>query len=345
MSDFILKGKQIHRLISEKNKSPFAGVGVAVVTPFDKNNKIDKEAIYKLSDQFYYQGVSYVVVQGTTGESSVLNPDEKNEVNSIFIDAFKGRLPLVLGISSNDTRHLCDLISKADLTGFEAIMSVCPYYNKPSQEGIFQHFKSVCDISPLPLILYNVPGRTSVDMSNETIVRLSEYSSKIIGVKEASGDVLRIKELKEMIDREFLVISGDDFTMLEAFNNGADGIISVAGNLYSDAIFCIYISVIWAYDQEGFKKLCNQLEISHYKIGNGEDGSCTIWDLRPDLLRKLKEFTDLIFDEGNPSGIKYALQCKNLCNEKVRLPLTSISYHLKIKIANFVKKNIYDNYW
>ena len=136
----IIKKFKVNPYINEKNQSIFAGIGVAVVTPFTENNEIDKEAIYKLSDHLFFNGISYIVVQGTTGESSVLNPQEKNLVNSLFIDAFKDRLPLIIGMSSNDTRYICDLISYYDFSGFEAIMSVCPYYNKPSQDGIFQHF-------------------------------------------------------------------------------------------------------------------------------------------------------------------------------------------------------------
>ena len=200
MSYYVMKGEyKINPYIIDKNESPFAGIGVAVVTPFNQENKIDKQAIHRISNHLFYNGVSYVVVQGTTGESSVLTDDEKNEVNSIFIDAFKDRVPLILDISSNDTNYLVQQISKTDLSGFEAIMSVCPYYNKPSQEGIYQHFKSICDISPIPLLLYNVPGRTSCDISNETIIRLSNYSDKIIGIKEASGDISRIKELRKKI--------------------------------------------------------------------------------------------------------------------------------------------------
>ena len=324
MSDYNLKGDyKINPFIIEKNESPFAGIGVAVITPFDQNNKIDKQAIYRISDYLFHNGVSYVVVQGTTGESSVLNPDEKNEVNSIFIDAFKDRLPLILGISSNDTNYLTQEISKTDLTGFEAIMSVCPYYNKPSQEGLYQHFKSVCDVSPIPLLLYNVPGRTSCDISNETIVRLSEYSDKIIGVKEASGDVKRIIELRKKIKRKFLIISGDDFSMIDAVRNGADGIISVAANAFPSIMNSTYISLIWEND----KQVPNNIK----ELGTADSSTFL-----------LNDFFDLIFEEGNPSGIKFALQCLNLCNDKVRLPLTGISEDLKSRISNFIHKNSSD---
>ena len=199
-------------------------------------------------------------------------------------------------------------------------MSVCPYYNKPSQEGIFQHFKNICDVSPIPLLLYNVPGRTSCDMTNDTIIRLSEYSDKIIGVKEASGDVSRILELREKLKKNFLIISGDDFTMIDAVRNGADGIISVAANAYPKYMHNAYLSLIWENDN----KVPNDIK----EIGTFESSTFL-----------MNEFFNLIFEEGNPSGIKYALQCLNLCNDKVRLPLTIVSDDLKVRISHFIKKN------
>jgi len=315
----IIKKFKVNPYINEKNQSIFAGIGVAVVTPFTENNEIDKEAIYKLSDHLFFNGISYVVVQGTTGESSVLNDQEKSLVNSLFTDAFKGRLPLILGMSSNNTRYICDLISNYDFSGFEAIMSVCPYYNKPSQDGIFQHFSKISDLSPLPLILYNVPGRTSCDISNNTIIKLSEYSKSIIGIKEASGDPNRVIELREKIKRDFLIISGDDFTMIDAIRNGADGIISVAANAFPSIMSDTYLSLLW--ENENNKP--NVIELLS-KV----DKSNFI----------LNDFFNLIFEEGNPAGIKFALKCLNLCSDKVRLPLTEISNDLKLKISDFMSK-------
>ncbi len=314
------KAYKTNPFITQKNKSIFAGVGVAVVTPFDDYNKIDKKAIYKLSDHLLYSGVSYVVVQGTTGESSVLNYKEKEEVNSTFINAFKDRIPLVLGIGSNNTRYLCDLIYKTDLSGFEAIMSVCPYYNKPSQDGIFQHFVEVSEASSIPLILYNVPGRTSCDINNNTIIKLSKYSSNIIGVKEASGDVSRTLELRKKTRKDFLIISGDDFTMIDAIRSGADGVISVAANAFPSIMQETYLSLIWEND----KDVPDQVK----KIPRIESSNFI-----------LNKFFHLIFEEGNPSGIKFALKYLNLCSDKVRLPLTEISDNLKLKISDYIDKN------
>ena len=313
------KNYKVNPYIKEKNQSIFAGIGVAVVTPFTENNEIDKESIYKLSDYLFLNGASYVVVQGTTGESSVLNQQEKILVNSLFIDAFKARLPLILGMSSNDTRYICDLISSYNFSGFEAIMSVCPYYNKPSQNGIFQHFAKISDVSPLPLILYNVPGRTSCDISNETIIKLSDYSKKIIGVKEASGDPDRVLELRKKIKKDFLIISGDDFTMIDAIRNGADGIISVAANAFPAIMNETYLSLLWEKEKNKPKLIESLPEINKSNF-------------------VLNDFFNLIFEEGNPSGIKFALKSLNLCNDKVRLPLTKISNNLKDKISEFMHK-------
>ena len=197
-------------------------------------------------------------------------------------------------------------------------MSVCPYYNKPSQEGIFQHFKNAVDISPLPILLYNVPGRTSSDMSDETIIKLSSYSKKIIGIKEASGITNRIANLRKNTHDEFLVISGDDFTMIDAVRAGADGIISVAANAYPSIMNSTYIQLLSENDKS------KPQNISKTKLNSSEF--------------VLNNFFELIFDEGNPSGIKFALSKLNLCKEKVRLPLTGISNKLKDKILKFLKK-------
>ena len=300
-----------------KNKylSIFSGVGVAVVTPFDENNNIDEKAIYTISDYLLENKISYVVVQGTTGESSTLDEKEKSIVNKIFVKAFKNKIPLVLGLSSNNTLELCSQIKNTDLDGFEAVMSVCPYYNKPSQDGIYQHFVKISKVSSKPILLYNVPSRTGVNISNETIINIFNDTNNIIGIKEASGDVNRIKELKSALKESFLIISGDDFTMIESIRNGACGIISVVANLYPSLM-------VNTYNQLLFEKL-NKNEIDN----NLNDKNFI-----------LKNFIKLIFQESNPSGIKYAMSLLNLCTNKVRLPLTEVSKELKSEIFNYIKK-------
>ena len=299
-----------------KNKylSIFSGVGVAVVTPFDENNNIDEQAIYTISDYLLENKISYVVVQGTTGESSTLDEIEKTIVNKFFVKAFRNKIPLVLGLSSNNTQELCSQIKNIDLDGFEAIMSVCPYYNKPSQDGIYQHFIKISKVSSKPILLYNVPSRTGVNISNETIINIFNDTNNIIGIKEASGDINRIKELKSALKESFLIISGDDFTMIDSIRNGACGIISVAANLYPSLMVKTYNQLL--FEKQNKNETNNNLNDKNFI---------------------LKNFIKLIFQESNPSGIKYAMSLLNLCTNKVRLPLTEVSKELKSEIFNYIK--------
>ena len=299
-----------------KNKylSIFSGVGVAVVTPFDENNNIDEQAIYTISDYLLENKISYVVVQGTTGESSTLDEKEKTIVNKFFVKAFRNKIPLVLGLSSNNTQELCSQIKNIDLDGFEAIMSVCPYYNKPSQDGIYQHFIKISKVSSKPILLYNVPSRTGVNISNETIINIFNDTNNIIGIKEASGDINRIKELKSALKESFLIISGDDFTMIDSIRNGACGIISVAANLYPSLMVKTYNQLL--FEKQNKNETNNNLNDKNFI---------------------LKNFIKLIFQESNPSGIKYAMSLLNLCTNKVRLPLTEVSKELKSEIFNYIK--------
>ena len=299
-----------------KNKylSIFSGVGVAVVTPFDENNNIDEQAIYTISDYLLENKISYVVVQGTTGESSTLDEKEKTIVNKFFVKAFRNKIPLVLGLSSNNTQELCSQIKNTDLDGFEAIMSVCPYYNKPSQDGIYQHFIKISKVSSKPILLYNVPSRTGVNISNETIINIFNDTNNIIGIKEASGDINRIKELKSALKESFLIISGDDFTMIDSIRNGACGIISVAANLYPSLMVKTYNQLL--FEKQNKNETNNNLNDKNFI---------------------LKNFIKLIFQESNPSGIKYAMSLLNLCTNKVRLPLTEVSKELKSEIFNYIK--------
>ena len=296
----------------KNSNSIFSGIGVAIVTPFDDKNNFDKDAVFQLAETLINNKISYVVVQGTTGESSTLEINEKKIVNNTYIDAFKNKVPLILGLSSNNTNYLCNEIKVTNLDGFDAIMSVCPYYNKPSQEGLYNHFLKISQATTKPILMYNVPSRTGVNINNETIINIYKNSDNIIGVKEASGEVSRIKQLKSKLENDFLVISGDDFTMIDAIRNGADGIISVAANVYPKIMVETYNQII--------------SDINNVKTLN-------------DNNFVLNEFINLIFEECNPSGIKYALSKLNLCSSKVRLPLSEISENLKSKIEKFIKKH------
>ena len=292
--------------------SIFSGIGVAIVTPFDDKNNFDKDAVFLLAENLIKSKISYVVVQGTTGESSTLDTNEKNIVNNTYIDAFKNKVPLILGLSSNNTKYLCNEIKATNLDDFDAIMSVCPYYNKPSQEGLYNHFLNISQSTTKSILMYNVPSRTGVNINNETIINIYKNSDNIIGIKEASGDVNRIKQLKSILESNFLVISGDDFTMIDAIRNGADGIISVAANVYPKIMVETYNQIIS--DTNGVKTLNDNNFV-------------------------LNEFINLILEECNPSGVKYALSKLNLCSSKVRLPLSEISEKLKSKIEKFIKEH------
>ena len=289
-----------------KYRTLFSGLGVASVTPFKSDFSVDEQAIQNICNYFIKSKVSFVVVQGTTGESATLSDNEKELVNDFFIKNLYSKIPLVLGIGSNNTNEIISKLKFVDLSYFDAIMSVCPYYSKPSQSGIIKHFEKVSEHSSKPIILYNVPSRTGIDMTDETIIHLSKSCQNIIGVKEASGIPSRINHLRTNTHSDFVILSGDDFTMIDAFKNGADGIISVAANAYPTE----------------FNDIIKEINSNNF---NFDDSNFF-----------LKEFIKLIFDECNPSGIKYALNSLSLCPETVRLPLDFISDSLKEKIDNFI---------
>lgn len=283
------------------------GTGVAIVTPFKTDFSIDFSSIKKLVDFVIDGGVNYIVVQGTTGESSTLNEREKIDSRQVFIDSNNGRVPLIIGIGSNDTQSLVSYIKNSDLDGFSAILSVTPYYNKPSQEGLFQHYSAIAETSKLPIILYNVPGRTSCNMEPQTVIRLANYHKNIIGIKEAKGDMFQMKDLIKNKPKEFLIISGDDESAPISILNGADGVISVAAG-------CIP------------KLFCSMID-------DALNGDVT---KTQDSLDEIKPFLKLLFNEGNPPGLKAALSSLNLCENKLRLPLTSVSNELFCKIEKFI---------
>jgi 4-hydroxy-tetrahydrodipicolinate synthase len=227
-------------------------------------------------------------------------------VNDFFIKNLYSKIPLVLGIGSNNTNEIISKLKSYDLSHFDAIMSVCPYYSKPSQSGIIKHFEKVSEHSSKPILLYNVPSRTGIDMTDETIIHLSKSCENIIGVKEASGITSRINYIRTNTHSDFVILSGDDFTMIDAFKKGADGVISVAANAYPTE----------------FNDIIKEIGSDNFNID--------------DSNFFLKEFIKLVFDECNPSGIKYALKRLNLCAETVRLPLDLISNSLKERIDKFI---------
>ena len=285
------------------------GTGVAIVTPFKKDFSIDYISIKKLVDYVIDGGVNYIVVQGTTGESSTLTEKEKIDSRKAFINANNQRVPLLIGIGSNYTQSLVNYIKASDLNGFSAILSVSPYYNKPSQEGLYQHYAAIAKISKMPIILYNVPGRTSSNVNPKTVFRLASDFKNIIGIKEAKGDMLQMKTLIKNRVKDFLIISGDDQTAPISILNGADGVISVAAG----CIPTLFSSII-------NDAICGKASATKISLNN------------------IKPFIKLLFDQGNPSGVKAALSSLNLCENKLRLPLTPVSNELYLEIEKFVSK-------
>ena len=289
------------------------GTGVAVVTPFKKDLSIDFEAIKKLVDFLVENDINYIVVQGTTGESSTMTKNEKIISRKAFVEANNNRIPLVLGLGSNDTMSLVNEINEADFTGYSAILSVTPYYNRPTNEGLYKHYCLIAQTSPIPIILYNVPSRTGCNMLPETTIRLANEFKNIIGIKEASGDLNKVKQLITEKPDNFLVISGDDNTAYQSVLMGGDGVISViAGCIPREFSEIINLSM----DKNKSKSQ------SKFKI--------------------VKPLLDYLFLEGNPSGIKSALHQLNLCENILRLPLVPVSDELKIKINNSISTIIKD---
>jgi 4-hydroxy-tetrahydrodipicolinate synthase len=284
------------------------GTGVAIVTPFKKNGAVDFTALKKLVNHLISGKVEYLVVMGTTGESVTLSKEEKQEVIDCVVKENKKRLPLVLGVGGNDTAEIVKLIAKVDAKNFSAILSVSPYYNKPSQEGIYQHYKAIAKASKLPIILYNVPGRTSSNITWETTVRLANDFKNIIAIKEASGSIEQCMKIINNRPKNFLVISGDDNLTLPIIALGGDGVISVVANAFPFD-FSEMVRAALEDDMNTARKL-------HYK---------------------LMDFTDLLFADGNPGGIKYALSLMKIGEPYVRLPLVEPNDKVKQKLKEILK--------
>ncbi|MDE6127448.1 MAG: 4-hydroxy-tetrahydrodipicolinate synthase [Muribaculaceae bacterium] len=273
------------------------GTGVALVTPFKEDFSVDYEALARLVDYQIAGGVEYIVVLGTTGEAVTLTETERGEVARFVASHVGGRLPLVLGMSSNATDALCRSLRGADFEGYSAVLSVVPFYNRPSQEGIYRHFKAVAEASPLPVILYNVPSRTGSNMEAATTLRLaSEFPGKVIGVKEASGRIGQIREIIERKPDGFRVVSGDDALCLPLAAMGAEGVISVIGNALPGS----------------FSEMTRQA-VSHN------------FDKAAAIDRPMQPLYRDIFIDGNPSGIKSLLNIMGLAGDTLRLPLVPVS--------------------
>ena len=277
------------------------GLGTALITPFKADGSVDYDALKRLLDIQLNGDVDYIVVLGTTGEAATMNADEKREVRQFIVRYVNGRLPLVLGVGGNNTAAVCaDLEAMREelVRDYAAILSVCPFYNKPNQEGLYQHFCRVAEASPIPVILYNVPGRTGVNLLPETVVRIYEaHPEKIAGIKEASGNIEQIKHLIDLANGRLMVISGDDGIACEVMEAGGAGLISVASNAFPEDFW----HIVHEKDQVKQAKYANMIR--------------------------------LLFAEGNPVGIKAVLAQKGIIQNYLRLPLVPASKELNTKIA------------
>jgi len=290
-----------------RNKN-LIGTGVAIVTPFTKKGNVDTEALNKLVKHLHIGKVDYLVVLGTTGESVTLSKEEKQLVIDTVVKANNKKLPLVLGIGGNNTKEVIETIQKTDLKPFEAILSVAPYYNKPNQEGYYQHYKAIAQSTKKDIILYNVPGRTGSNVAWETQVRIAKDFKNIVATKEASGNMEQIMKIIKNKPKDFLVISGDDNLTLSVIAAGGHGVISVVANAfpknYSEMVrLCL-------------KNKFNDARKLHY-----------------DLI----DITDQLFADGNPGGIKQALSLLNICEPFVRLPLCEPNDKVKQNLKQLMK--------
>ena len=283
----------------------FKGLGVALVTPFMENGAIDFAAVAKIVDNLIAGGVEYILVLGTTGETPTLSTDERKALIRFVRDRVAGRVKLMVGVGGNCTHDVVKTLRTWDLRGYDAVLSVNPYYNKPNQEGLYQHFKAIAEASPLPVMLYNIPGRTGVNMAPETIARLATDCDNIIGVKEASGNLEQMEQIKAITPSDFLLISGDDGLTVEVVKRGGVGVISVLAN---------------AYPAETKEVVSLALD------GNTEEAE--------QKLKALDGIISSLFEEGNPVGVKTVLYLKGVCTNTMRLPLVSGSEALQAKLKS-----------
>lgn len=291
--------------------TPIRGAGVALVTPFALNGNVDYPALKRVTEYTISRGIDFLVALGTTAETPTLDKDEKLEIVRIILETNNGRKPVVLGIGGNDTRAVVKQIGDQSFKGIDYLLNVAPYYNKPNQTGLYKHFEAIADCSPVPVILYNVPGRTGSNISADTTLRLARDNKNIIAIKEASGNFDQIMAILRDRPKGFAVLSGDDALTLPTISLGAEGVISVVANACPDRM---------------------SLMISAMDEGNlGEAQK---------LHYELLELIQLIFAEGSPAGIKAALHHMGICDQNLRLPLTPVSEALSIRIRDYLKTNL-----
>ena len=287
----------------------FTGTGVALVTPFLANGEVDHPALRQITEHVIKNGVDYLVAMGTTAESVTLNCDEKDRVLETILSTNNSRKPVVLGMGGNNTSAVAQAIMKQSFDGISGLLSVAPYYNKPNQQGLFLHFESIAAASPVPVIIYNVPGRTGSNISADTTVRLAHENSNIVATKEASGNFEQIMNIVANKPDDFLVISGDDALTLPLISVGVEGLISVTANALPGRVSDMV--------RYALTSNCEKAKALHYE---------------------LLELITLLFAEGSPAGVKSALYSLGLCDPFVRLPLVPVSKGLGLKINNLIKR-------
>lgn len=285
-------------------KNIFSGTGVALITPFRKQETIDFSKLEELIDHVINSGVDYIVALGTTSEAATMSDSERAALCQFIIETVNGRKPIVLGMGGNNTRAVTDAISQTNFDGISGILSVCPYYNKPQQRGLIQHFKNIADVSPVPVILYNVPGRTSCNMSAETTLQLAEECPNLVGIKEASGNMSQVMEILRCKPANFSVISGDDALTLPMMSLGVCGVISVMANALP-------------------KEMSDMV---HYALKGDFKKALP-------LHNRMLPLMNAIFEEGNPGGIKALLEIEGRINNQLRLPLSKVSKTLYNKMS------------
>jgi len=285
------------------------GTGVALATPFRKDFTIDTEALIRIVNFSIDGGVEYLVAMGTTAENATMSQDEKEFVIQTIVDTNNGRVPLVLGVGGNNTMEVVEELKNRDLSPFAAILSICPYYNKPTQEGIYQHFKAISEASSIPVILYNVPSRTGSNMLPSTVMRLANDFKNIIAIKEAAGDMVQAMQLLKNKPKDFLVLSGDDMIALPMVLAGGSGVISVIG--------------------QGFPKEFS--EMIRLGLNRKVDDAFKTHYILSDSI-------DMIFEQGNPAGIKQVFHSLGIAENTVRLPLVKVDDSLASRIDQFVNK-------
>ena len=287
----------------------FMGTGVAIITPFRRDDSIDFSALTKITEHIVSNEAEYIVVLGTTGETPTLSKDEKKAVVNCVVETVDKRVPVVVGLGGSNTQEIIGKLKKSKLHGADAILSVCPYYNKPSQKGIYQHFKNIASFSPVPVIIYNVPSRTGVNITAETTLKLAtEVNNSFIGIKEASGNLGQIMNIINNKPDNFLVISGDDALTLPMISAGASGVISVIANAFPKE----FSDMVRFALRNRFKEA---REI-HYKF---------------------MEIMEQLFVEGSPSGLKAAMSILGLAQNQVRLPLSPVSRTVYNRLAELIK--------